>query len=259
MENLTILTSLSLAEFESNNGDYHEENYSLPKWVNIVLMVLHAVTMTISIGGNIVVCLVILLKKSLQTVGNYFVISLAFSDIIMVILCVPFTVLTNLLYYHWIFGSFLCPVVGYLQLASVIQRSFILLAAAADRHQAIWKPMCKRLSKRTAKILIVGIWIISLIIPLPIAMYSKLVSTNPVQTEELCLEVWPWAESKVLYGIGMMSITYIIPLIVLFCTYAHIVVILGRKPPGENEALRDKRRLCTKRKVSYKIIIMIKK
>ena len=237
-----------MATDEINGGT--EESYTLPIWVTSALLVLYSAFVVIAVGGNIVVVVLILTKKNLRTVANYFVVSLAMSDILMVILCVPFTVLTNLIYYHWIFSSFLCPIVGYVQLSSVIQRAFVLVAAAADRHHAIWRPMDKHLSRKGFKILIVAIWVAALLIPLPVAMFSKVVSNGANTTDKLCLEMWPRTNEKFAYGIGMMAITYAIPLTVLCFTYGHIVAIIGTKPPGEGEALRDERRMAVKRKVS---------
>ena len=250
MENITAeLHASSLSEFSSiDNYDVVEkdEAYALPTWVNGVLLTLYGVFVLISICGNVLICILVGLKKKMRTVANYFVSSLAFSDIIMVMLCVPFTVWTNLINYHWIFGAFWCPVVGYLQLASVIQRSFVLVAAAADRHHSISRPMHRHLSKIEAVVIIGVIWLMSLVIPLPIAMFSKLQS---VGSEQLCVEQWSTVNGRVSYGIAMMVITYMLPLGVIFFTYAHIVSILGKKAPGENLAMRDQRRLCTKTKV----------
>ena len=234
---------------ENEDSQIHE-NYSLPRWVSVTLLPLYVIATLISLVGNIAVCMLAVMKKRLSNTGNYFVLSLGLSDILMVILCVPFTVLANLVYLQWVFGDFLCPVVGYLQLSSVIQRSLVLIAAAADRHHAIWRPMRKHATKKTVKIITAAIWIVSLLIPIPTAKYSKLVSLKAGGSEKLCLEVWPWENGKFAYGIGMMVVTYAIPLIVLGFTYGHIVAIIGNKPPGERDALRDRRRMDVKRKVS---------
>ena len=232
-----------------------DEPYALPTWVTGVLLALHSVFLLISIGGNTLICILFGLKKQLRTVANYFVISLAFSDIIMVILCVPFTVMTNLIYFHWIFGAFWCPVVGYLQLSSVIQRSFVLVSAAADRHHSIARPMKRHLSKREAIAIISAIWLMSLAIPLPVALFSKL---QTIGSEELCVEQWSTTYGRATYDIAMMVITYVVPLGVIFLTYAHIVSILGKKAPGENLAKRDQRRLCTKTKVCvYRKLLLL--
>ena len=237
----------------SDIGDYHiHVPYSLPVWVSIVLLTLYVISVVISLGGNIVICALIFVKKNLRNTGNYFVLSLALSDIIMVILCVPFTVLANLVFFQWIFGSFMCPVVGYLQLSSVIQRTLVLVAAAADRHRAIWKPMGKRFTKKTVLILLAIIWVASLLIPIPIARFSKLVSMSHKISGQLCQEVWPRENERFAFGIAMLAITYVIPMLVLCFTYGHIVTIIGNKAPGEGDAMRDRRRIDAKRKVRDK-------
>lgn len=61
-----------------------------------------------------------------------FILNLAASDIVMCILSVPVTPVTNI-YKNWFFGAILCRLIPYVQGVSVFISTFSLGAIALDR------------------------------------------------------------------------------------------------------------------------------
>lgn len=58
----------------------------------------------------------------MRTATNYFIVNLAVGDILMALLCIPFTFPANLIFQYWPFGLSLCVVVSYSAATSVIIR-----------------------------------------------------------------------------------------------------------------------------------------
>ena len=85
-----------------------------------LVIVLYAVVIVVAIGGNATVCAIVATHAHMRTVTNYFIVSLACSDVLMATLCIPMTFVSNVLVHYWPFGSTLCPIVFYSQVTIAI-------------------------------------------------------------------------------------------------------------------------------------------
>lgn len=56
---------------------------------NFPALVFGVVLIVIIIGGNVLVCLSVYLEKALKTTTNYFIVSLAFADLLLAVLVLP--------------------------------------------------------------------------------------------------------------------------------------------------------------------------
>uniref|UniRef100_A0A668UCP0 G-protein coupled receptors family 1 profile domain-containing protein n=1 Tax=Oreochromis aureus TaxID=47969 RepID=A0A668UCP0_OREAU len=63
--------------------------------------------------GNLLIIVVPMLNKRMWTVTNSFLLSLAVSDLMMAIFCMPFTLIPNMLE-DYIFGATMCKIATYL-------------------------------------------------------------------------------------------------------------------------------------------------
>jgi neuropeptide Y receptor len=103
--------------------------------------------------GNILVCYIVYSNKAMQTVTNLFITNLALSDILLCVLCVPFTPLYTFLG-KWIFGSLTCHLVGYAQATSVYISTLTLTAIAIDRFFVILHPLRQRMKLHTCLLIL---------------------------------------------------------------------------------------------------------
>jgi len=98
---------------EAGGGGGGSEELSV--YAKSLVIVLYAVVIVVAIGGNAGVCAIVATHRHMRTVTNYFIVSLACSDVVMATLCIPTTFVANVLVRHWPFGATLCPVVFYSQ------------------------------------------------------------------------------------------------------------------------------------------------
>ncbi|XP_033739930.1 RYamide receptor-like [Pecten maximus] len=234
-------------------------NYGIPEGFQFVLLGLYAITCLIVLFGNGIICYTTYRIRSFRTVTNFFIVSLAITDIVMTIVCVPFSILSNLFFHYWPFWGFLCPIVGFVQMSSVLVRSFMLVAMTCDMYHAATKPLKPRLTKSKAKLLFVLMCALSCLISLPTSIYST-IEYLPFEpgSQGLCLEKWPDDYVRGIYGICIMLLQYFIPLIIMVFTYIHIGVIIWiKRTPGEAYNQRDERLATSKRKTIKMIIVVV--
>lgn len=226
--------------------------YTLPDSITYTLAGLHIIIVVIAITGNVSLVALFQLKQRLyRTNANCYLTAIAISDILLVIWCEPFTILSNLINFHWIFGQFMCSAVSFLQTSCVIQRSFTLVASCVDKYHAIRWPLKEQTSRLIVISIIIAIWFVSLVLPVPIAIFAKIVFYEDANdtTWSACLEVWPDEDFRRAFTIILLLLTYVFPLLVLAVTYRKIVLILQAKPPGEEYEILLRKRRAMKRKV----------
>ena len=227
----------------------------MPLYAQAFVIIIYSTITIFAVGGNVIVCYIVLAYQRMRTVTNYFIVNLACSDILMSVLCVPLTFITSVLRVDndWPFGAFMCPVVLYAQSVSVFLSAFTLVAISLDRYIAIIYPLRPRMTTRQAALVIALIWMLSMAVPLPIALMSRIVLRRDSYgvLRDRCDEVWPADEQRYIYSLALMVLQYFLPLSVLSFTYSRIgIVIWVKRPPGEAESNRDQRMAASKRKVS---------
>ena len=97
-----------------------------------VIVVAYSSVIVVSVAGNGIVILSVVTCRRMRIVANYFIVSLASADLMMAVLCVPFSFIANWLVDRWPFGTAMCPIVPYLQTVSVFLSAFTLVGLVAN-------------------------------------------------------------------------------------------------------------------------------
>lgn len=105
------------------------ESAELSVYAKSIVIILYTVIIVVAIGGNATVCAIVATYRRMRTVTNYFIVSLACSDVLMATLCIPMTFISNVLVHYWPFGSTLCPVVFYSQVFNLTLNTFTVLSS----------------------------------------------------------------------------------------------------------------------------------
>ncbi|ELT96089.1 hypothetical protein CAPTEDRAFT_195613 [Capitella teleta] len=234
----------------------------MPAYAQAIIIVMYSTISVLAVGGNLIVVYIVVAYQRMRTVTNYFIVNLACSDILMAVMCIPFTFIANLLMHYWPFGAIMCPIVSYLQAVVVFLSAFTLVAISLDRYRAIMFPLKPRMTTNQVAMVIAVIWMLSLAVPLPIAIMSRIEEQtdrfNASVVRYICKEKWPQLQHRYIYSLCLMILQYFLPLFVLMFTYSSIAVVIWvKKMPGEAENNRDQRMAASKRKMVKMMITVV--
>lgn len=229
---------------------------SISTQFKIVSFVFYLISFLLGVGGNLLVLLVTFFYKPVKSVINCFIVNLAIADLIFVLLSIPSTYLTAYLIQYWPFSNFLCIFFNYMQTVSVTLTVYTLICITLDKFWALVKPLRPRMSIKISKYLISISWMFSLIVSIPIALFTKLIEEDQTQSNNTayahsiiyldrrpqCAEKWPHNLEYLSfsYNLSLLMIQYFIPLVILTFCYVKIGFVLIRaKAPGEIIQRRD--------------------
>ncbi|CAG7722979.1 unnamed protein product [Allacma fusca] len=224
----------------------------------ILLIIAYSSIFIIGFIGNMCVVLVVVRTKSMRTVTNLFILNLAIADLLVIIFCIPSTLLSNILI-PWVLGWWMCKTVNYIQGVSVCASVYSLVAISLDKFLGIWFPMKKGMAKRRARIIIGLIWVIASVVILPWALVFDLVEVGDSSAVTYCVEVWPAEVNGDLYFLlGNLLACYLLPLGGISLCYALIWFrVIQRKVPKETASVANVKKIHRKTKLGVLKMLMV--
>jgi len=93
-------------------------------------LTLYGIIFLVSAVGNSLVCTVILRRKKMKTVTNYFILNLAKADLTLTCICIPFDIPVQELDNKWPYGALLCRVIYPLQTLALFASIYTLTAVS---------------------------------------------------------------------------------------------------------------------------------
>ncbi|XP_003690070.1 orexin receptor type 2-like isoform X2 [Apis florea] len=225
-----------------SNEDYVDRlmNYIFPKFWDWVLIASHSIIFVIGLIGNALVCVAVYRNHTMRTVTNYFIVNLAVADFLVLLLCLPFTVLWDITE-TWFLGLTLCKAVPYLQTVSVTVSILTLTFISIDRWYAICFPLRFKSTTGWAKNAIIGIWTIALLFDIPDLVVLHTVPTHIKIKSILFTQCGiSWSQkNQVIFIIVKLIFLYTGPLIFMSVAYWQIVKVLWKSDiPGHNLSSR---------------------
>ncbi|XP_070165519.1 orexin receptor type 2 isoform X2 [Polyergus mexicanus] len=133
-----------------------------PKFTDWVLIAMHSIVFVVGLIGNALVCMAVYRNHTMRTVTNYFIVNLAVADLLVLLICLPPSVLWDVTE-TWFLGLKLCKTVPYLQTVSVSVSVLTLTFISIDRWYAICFPLRFKSTTGRAKTAIIVIWLIALL------------------------------------------------------------------------------------------------
>ncbi|KAM6986717.1 cholecystokinin receptor [Aplochiton taeniatus] len=203
------------------------ETFALPECVEVdptLRILLYSLIFLLSVFGNLLIILVLTVNKRMRTVTNTFLLSLAISDLMMAVFCIPFTIIPNILE-DFIFGAAMCKIVAYLMGISVSISTFSLVAIAIERYSAICNPLKSRAwqTRSHAYRVITATWILAFLVMSPYPVFSHLIPvTRNNSTAHKCRHLWPNIEVEQTWYTLLLLFLFVIPGVVMIIAYGLI-------------------------------------
>ncbi|XP_072948777.1 dopamine D2-like receptor [Epargyreus clarus] len=178
--------------------------------------------------GNVLVIMSVVRERTLQTVTNYFIVSLAVADLLVAVVVMPFGVY-YLVHGSWGLPAFICDVYIAMDVTSSTSSIFNLVAISVDRYIAVTQPIkyAKHKNNRRVWFTIVLVWLISAAIGAPIVLG---LNDTPDRNFDECLFN---SQNYVLYSsLG----SFYIPCIMMMFLYYNIFKALRNRAKKQRAA-----------------------
>uniref|UniRef100_A0A3Q4BST3 Gastrin-releasing peptide receptor n=1 Tax=Mola mola TaxID=94237 RepID=A0A3Q4BST3_MOLML len=219
----------------------------------VAIASVYAVISVSGLIGNITLIKTFCTAKCARNVPNVFMSSLALGDVVLLLTCAPVDA-SRYLSEEWLFGRVGCKVIPFIQLTSVGVSVFTLTALSADRYRAIVKPLDIQTSSTTATIVLRAalIWVLSLFLAIPEAIFSDLHTFTISSTNESFVTCAPYPHAGELHpkihSMASFLIYYVIPLLAITVYYTFIARSLmssaSNLPVEDNVHVKSRKRLA---------------
>ncbi|CAJ1078321.1 LOW QUALITY PROTEIN: muscarinic acetylcholine receptor M5b [Xyrichtys novacula] len=202
----------------TNTTHFHAAPHSL--WEVIAIATVSAIVSLITIVGNVLVMLSFKVNSQLKTVNNYYLLSLAFADLIIGVLSMNFYT-TYILMGYWSLGNLACDL--WLAVDYVASNASVmnLLVISFDRYFSITRPLTYR-AKRTPKraAIMIGLaWLVSFILwAPPILCWQYFVGERKVPPDQCQIQFL--TEPVITFGTAIAA--FYIPVSVMTILYCRI-------------------------------------
>ncbi|XP_068165708.1 cholecystokinin receptor-like [Antennarius striatus] len=207
------------------NGSSVPKAASRVKEMDSFRIFLYILIFLLSFFGNLLIIVVLMLNKRMRTVTNCFLLSLAVSDLMMAVFCMPFTLIPNILE-DFIFGGAMCKAVSYFMGISVSISTFSLVAIAIERYSAICNPLKSRSwqTRSHAYRVIAATWALALLIMVPYPIFSHLRSfpKSNGTVAHMCRLFWPSPQAEQTWYVLLLFILFFVPGVMMIVAYGLI-------------------------------------
>lgn len=260
-------------------ADDHDDQCRMSSGLTACLIAWYGVTMVLGLLGNVGLICIITRRKEKVNVTGIFICNLSFSDILVCVFCLPFTVVYTLMD-HWVFGSLLCRLVPFIQCTSVTVSVLSLVFIALERHQLIINPSGWKPTMAQAQVALVLIWILACFTSSPFLVFQLLTnepyvndhqpyletsnadnSSTPTagsQYFEACLEHWPSQQHRLAYTTWLLLFQYCGPLLLVLLCYVRVFARLRqRKDMLDRARIADGQRMHHSRRINIMLLALI--
>lgn len=223
---------------------------------NFVFSAIYILIGVCGLFGNVLVIFVILNSRKMKTVTNMYIFTLALSDLIFILHIAM--VATTVIIKHWIFGEVLCKFYWITVSLTMFSSVLTLSCLSFDRYIAVCKPVISQRHRQPAKagFVIICIWGLSLLLSIPMILYSKRTLKKDQDTYVCSLD---WPDSRVstvpAYTIYNFIIGCAIPLCFISIFYTCVIIHMKGAGPANRQRSKEQRR--NHRKVTLLVLAII--
>lgn len=217
-------------------GPYRDSLY-----VVIPMTVIYASIFLTGIVGNVSTCIVIARNKSMHTATNYYLFSLAVSDLLLLVSGLPAEVYMVWCKYPYIFGEDFCVLRGLASETSVNASILTITAFTVERYVAICHPFLSQTLSNLSRVikLILAIWLMGLTCALPLALQFGVVQHSEHPDMVMC------TVKRIIIDHSFELSTFLF-FVLPMCLITFLYVLIGLKlrksnmtVPGRTESMRN--------------------
>ncbi|MGH0139119.1 UNVERIFIED_CONTAM: hypothetical protein FKN15_068840 [Acipenser sinensis] len=257
----------AIGSFNSSSWRPHFSDYDCQPslYILLVLVVAYSVVTIVGLFGNLCLIIIIQRQKETHNVTNILIANLSLSDVLICIMCIPFTVVYTLMD-HWVFGEPMCKVSSFIQCMSVSVSIFSLVLIAIERYQLIVNPRGWKPNISHAYWGIVLIWIASATLSVPFLVFHHLTDepfknltahSSFYKDKYACMDDWPSEGDRLGFTTCLLVVQYFAPLCFIFVCYLKIFVCLRRRGGMVDRLRENETRVSESKRINMMLISIV--
>nr|BAF36977.1 diapause hormone receptor [Orgyia thyellina] len=204
-------------------------------YIVVPITIIYSIIFITGLLGNIFTCLVIVRNKSMHTATNYYLFSLAISDLLLLISGMPQEMYSIWSKWPYVFGHSFCVLRGLAAETSTNASILTITLFTAERYLAICHPFVShkmsKLSRATKHVLL--LWIVALGLALPQALQFGITDNRGVI---MCLQTRVIIEHS--FEISTF-VFFFAPMVLITVLYAFIGLKLRESSVNKEENQKD--------------------
>nr|5ZBQ_A Chain A, Neuropeptide Y receptor type 1,T4 Lysozyme [synthetic construct] len=266
-------TLFSQVENHSVHSNFSEKNAQLLAFENddchlplamiFTLALAYGAVIILGVSGNLALIIIILKQKEMRNVTNILIVNLSFSDLLVAIMCLPFTFVYTLMD-HWVFGEAMCKLNPFVQCVSITVSIWSLVLIAVERHQLIINPRGWRPNNRHAYVGIAVIWVLAVASSLPFLIYQVMtdepfqnVTLDAYKDKYVCFDQFPSDSHRLSYTTLLLVLQYFGPLCFIFICYFKIYIRLKRRNNMMDKMRDNKYRSSETKRINIMLLSIV--
>ncbi|XP_077978811.1 G-protein coupled receptor 54-like [Glandiceps talaboti] len=257
------MTDLNLSTQNDSNYSFYDYDYDYKLGAeSIIVPTLWGIFAFFGLVGNLFVIVVVVKFSHMRTVTNYYIVNLALTDVVVLLICVPSTSSVYALHTEWALGDAMCRIVIWTQLACWQASCLTLTVISVDRYHAIVHPV-KSIKYRTPRAAIAvsaSIWLYSYVMTTP-ALYFYRVEQYPFDPDHaFCVEYFTSSDSvnsNNIYATFYTLQSYMVPLFVVFACYSFMIKRLWKSKNLSEDAAMLAQASKQKRKITRMVFVVV--
>ncbi|KAM6987413.1 C-X-C chemokine receptor type 5 [Tautogolabrus adspersus] len=204
-----------------------DEEKGLQTFQLVFQPVLYSLIFLLGVAGNGLMTTVLLSHWRLLRITEIYLLHLAFADL-MLLFTLPFSVVDNIV--GWVFGEFLCKLVGLMKNLNLLCGSLLLACIGFDRYLAIVHAIpslqCRR--QRTVHLTCMILWLVCLTVTIPNVVFLTVKEDLTNTSRPSCFYYYYGihAHNWVLTSRVLDHVCFFLPLAVMSYCYTAVVLTL---------------------------------
>ncbi|KAH8259550.1 hypothetical protein KR026_006184 [Drosophila bipectinata] len=202
---------------------------TLQLWKAILITIIFGGIFVTGIIGNLLVCIVIVRHSAMHTATNYYLFSLAVSDLLYLLLGLPTEVFLFWHQYPYLFGLPFCKIRAFISEACTYVSVFTIAAFSMERFLAICHPLhlYAMVGFKRALRIIALLWVASFISAIPFGVLSDIIYlTYPLDNSTIAESAFCSMSPEIVNVVPIFELSFciffVIPMILILLLYGRM-------------------------------------
>ncbi|XP_017138872.1 neuropeptides capa receptor isoform X1 [Drosophila miranda] len=202
---------------------------TLPLYKAILITIIFGAVFITGVIGNLLVCIVIIRHSTMHTATNYYLFSLAVSDLLYLLFGLPAEVFLYWHQYPFLFGLTFCKIRAFISEACTYVSVFTIVAFSMERFLAICYPLYlyAMVGFKRAMRIITALWIISFLSAIPFGLLTDIqyliypLDNAPIAESAFC-SMSPEVPNIIPIFELSFCVFFVIPMIIIILLYGRM-------------------------------------